>query len=220
MTNFFEIVFSFPVAVFFIPYCIFLGLMIISLITGFLDDLHFPLLGGVDVDLDADGDMFSNHGHFGDNFLLPIAMTKVPLPIALTITFFIASLLSYVCELTVRAMIHLLPDFLYLPLIVILLVLCLWLSLHIAAFILKPFLPIFDKTNTLAIVQYEGKIGVVKTMVVTSYSGDVEITEGSLDNHIDVYTEEPEGTLRYGDTVLLVLFNKEKERYLVMKHRV
>ncbi len=218
MTNFFEIVFSFPVAVFFIPYCIFLGLMIISLITGFLDDLHFPLLGGVDVDLDADGDMFSNHGHFGDNLLLPIAMTKVPLPVALTVTFFIASLLSYLSELITRAVMPVLPDFLYMPLIIVLLILCLWISLHIAAFILKPFLPIFDKTNTLAIVQYEGKIGVVKTMVVTSHSGDVEISEGSLGNHIDVYTEEPEGTLRYGDTVLVVQFNKEKERYLVMKH--
>ncbi len=216
MAQFFEIVFSFPVAVFFIPYCIFLGLMIISVITGFLDNLHFPLLGSIESDLD--GDMLNNHGHFSDNLLLPIAITKIPLPIALTVTFFIASLLSYLSELIARATLSVLPDFLYVPMMMILLVLCLWSSLHIAAFILKPFLPIFDKTNTLAIVQYEGKIGIVKTVVVTNDSGEVEITEGSLSNHIDVYTEEPEGTLCYGDTVLVVVFNKGKERYLVIKH--
>ncbi len=215
MVDFLKIVFSFPVAIFFVPYCFFLALMILSLITGFLEDFHLPFNADMgDLGADVEAEAIPNQTHISDNLLLPVTVTQVPLPIALTVIFFIASLLIYGANLGV----HTQADFLYWPLILVSLVFCFWLSLHISALILKPFIPIFDKNNTLAIVKYEGKVGIVKTSIVTQHTGEVIILDESLENQIDVYTEQGDDVLKYGDKALVVYFNQDTHRYLVIQH--
>ncbi|GBU09788.1 hypothetical protein AwWohl_09260 [Gammaproteobacteria bacterium] len=207
--NFFGDLFSFPVAIFFIPYCFFLGLMITSLLTGFMEDLHLPGFGDVDIEV--------TQGNFTDHMFLPLTMTKIPLTIALSITFLISSILIHIANIGIL----LLFTFLYWPLIIIAIPICFWLSLHISAFILKPFLPIFDKDKTMAIVRYEGRVGIVKTTTVSADFGEIMITDASMENQIDVYTDidlNNEIPFAYGDKALVVSFNAEKNRYLIIKH--
>lgn len=83
MAAFLDALMSYPVIIFSMPFCLFFALMVIDLIF----DLSDGSLGDVDgVDVDSG---------WSAKLLLPPVVSQVPLPVALTVSSFFATVLTY-----------------------------------------------------------------------------------------------------------------------------
>lgn len=209
---------QFPTAVFFLGYCLFIGLMLISLLTGFMGDWHLPFdidanieIVEVDAGIDVASDSPSSLTIL--DLFFPQRLGKVPLLVALSIVFFIALIIS----LCYQDFLTQLPVLVFWPLSIVLLFGTLFISLHIASWGLKPFSKLLDNEKVFAVINYEGLVGIVKTAKVTEDSGEIVITEGGRENYINVFSFDETEPLQYGDRALVVSYDKEKERYLVIK---
>jgi len=195
---------SFPVAVTAIPFSILFLLMMLSLATGMVDDL-LPSFGGdadADIDLDLDSSVW-----------LPVGIAKIPLVVSLTCITFIATIIVfYVDTLFIAGLDGLIYNFAAIAVIVVSLV----VSLYISALLLRPLIPLFDRELAFARVDYIGMSGTIRSNVVTAEFGEAVITQDSLENQIDVYSSGND-PISYGDEVVILSYNDDLERYLVIK---
>lgn len=194
-----QTLFAFPAVVTVVPFCIFLVLLVFSVFTGLFDDV-FPGL-----DFNADAEL--------PNLLLPIGITKIPLVISLPLVFFLASgqllLFSY-------WLMPLLSAWSFYALSAVAILVSCYVSLYIAAWMLRPLAPLFDHTHTYAKIDYIGMSGRVRTTRVDAHFGEVVVTRGSVENQLDVYCDEKE-QLSYGDEVHILFFNVATRRYFITK---
>lgn len=201
MTAFFDALMSYPVIVFSMPFCLFFALMLIDL----LFDLSDGSLGDADgVDLDA--------GWSAKLFLPPI-VSLVPLPVALTVSSFVATVLTYYLQ---QYLFSLLGGMAFYAITVPALLLIYYLSLHISALFLKPLGPVFSAKNAFAKINYEGMRAVVRSGQVSSRHGEVVIRQGGNEIQLDAYVEG-ETDIHYGDEVVIVSKHPELDKYLVAK---
>lgn len=196
--------FSFPLAITAVPFCFLFLLMLLSVFTGLVDDLPFL---NFDTDVDLDGDIASTGSW------LPIGITKVPLAVSLTTVTFVATVLMYYIDYFA---LNALEGTLSIAVSLVAVVLSLLVSLYIAAFLLKPLSPLFDQKKSFAVVDYVGMNAVVRSNKVSETFGEAVVTQGSLENQLDIYSESEE-TISYGDEVLIVSHNPVLKRYLVIK---
>lgn len=194
---------TFPLAVFAVPFLVLFILMLVSVFTGFIDDL--PFLGG-DADAELDADLASATW-------LPVGITKVPLTVSLTIVTFVATIGTYYIDFyflsAFSGMSFYLVSFAALALVFI-------FSLYISALLLKPLMPLFDKENSFAAINYVGMNAVVRSEKVSTEFGEAIVTKGSIENQLDIYAESND-LISYGDEVLIVSLNPVLNRYLVIK---
>lgn len=202
-----ELTSIYPTLFFFWAYCLFLLLMIISLITGFLGDIDLPF----EIDADIDSGSLSILDLF-----FPQRLGQLPLLVSLTIVFFIATTLSYL----IQDYLLFFTGALYWIIGSITLLVILFLSLHITNIILKPFDRFLRQKHAFATINYIGMCGVIKTTRVDHSFGEITVKDQSgRDDYLNVYCEqEPhQKPLQYGDIALIVSYNPKLQRYLVIK---
>lgn len=194
-----QTIFAFPVVVTAIPFCLFLLLLLFSVLTGLLDEL----LPEVNAETDLPG----------LRLLLPIGITRIPVIISLPLVFFLAT-----AELIVFSYLAapLLPAWLFYAVAILMILLSCYISLYLAAWMLSPLAPLFDQSRIYAKIDYIGMSGRVRTSRVDAHFGEVVVTHGGVENQIDVYCDAKE-ELRYGDEIRILAFNDTTRRYFITK---
>ncbi|AUI86948.1 DUF1449 domain-containing protein [Vibrio azureus] len=202
LSDFLSILISFPTNVFFIPFVVFFIIMLIDM----LFDIFDGVLGELDVvDLDNMN---------GGVFILPPILTKVPLPIALCVSFFWATIFEYYLDTYLlsnfTSTIALVSGVVSLPIIA-------YLALLVSAFLLKPLAPFFNKENSFATIDYVGLRGkVLSSTVNADTGGEVTVIHNGNEVLLDVFSEG-EQEIHYGDEVVIVSQINDSQHYLVAK---
>ncbi|GGB34140.1 hypothetical protein GCM10011502_03980 [Oceanisphaera marina] len=189
--------FAFPVVMTAIPFLLFLLLLLFSVFTGLFDEL-LPSLN-VDADL--------------PDMLLPIGITQIPIVVSLPLVFFLATAELFMFSHLVTPLV---PAWLFYTLATLAIPLACYLSLYLAAWILKPLAPLFDQSRVYASINYIGMRARVRTSRVGAHFGEVVVTRGSVENQLDVYCDDKE-ELHYGDEVRILSFNDVTRRYFITK---
>ncbi|MGF1688087.1 DUF1449 domain-containing protein [Photobacterium japonica] len=196
MSSFLSVLLSYPVAVFFIPFCVFALLMIIDLMLNISDT------NSSDMD-----------GSWATTLFLPPVIAQIPLPITLCISTFLATVMAYYLEsLLLGQFSGLMID----GITVITLVVVLYVALFLSAQLLRPLAPLLCKENSFAVVTIEGKRAFVRSAIVNSEQGEGIITEAGNEIQIDIYNNLNEN-IQYGDEVLILAQDDNTKRYLVSK---
>ncbi|BCL71235.1 conserved hypothetical protein [Vibrio nigripulchritudo MADA3029] len=199
---FLSVLLSFPTNVFFIPFIIFFVIMLIDLIF----DVFEGLLGELDiVDLD---------NITGGSLILPPILTKVPLPIALCVSLFIATIIEFYLDTyllsSLSETLSLISGVISLPVVA-------YIALYIAAILLKPLAPFFNKNNAFASIDYVGlRAKVHSSQVSQEAGGEVIVVHNGNEVLLDVMSHSTQ-EIRYGDEVVIVSKDNESQRYFVAK---
>lgn len=195
--------FTFPLAVFSVPFLFLFVIMLLSVFTGFIDDLPF---GDADTDIDIDAEVSAGTW-------LPVGITKVPLTVSLTTVTFIGTVILYYIDYFFLEGIQGADFYLFSTIAIVLTFIA---SLYASAFLLKPLMPLFDKEKSFARINYVGMNAIVRSEKVSAEFGEAIVTKGSIENQLDIYTESSE-PISYGDEVLIVSLDPAINRYLVIK---
>lgn len=202
LDEFFSALLTFPTIVFFVPLLVFLIILLV--------DLAFNVVESFTADIDfLDLDNIPGAGLF-----LPPVLSKVPLMVALTVSFFIATIMSFY---SYQFLISFIPNtFLFISSIVLIPVI-IYPSLFVAALLLTPLAPVFDKNNSFAEMNFIGLKAKVHSSVIDTEWGEIVVyhegKEFLLDAMIDSGTPIP-----YGDDVVIVERDLATSRYLVAKN--
>ncbi|MDN3608250.1 DUF1449 domain-containing protein [Vibrio ostreicida] len=200
--DFFYALANWPTSVFFFPFGLFLLIMLIDLVFNVVDSVT------------ADMELFDLDNIPGSGLLLPPVLSKVPLMVALCTSFFVATVLSfYMSHHTQEWLTGYSLDIanvLSIPVIA-------YLALIIAAWMLKPLSPLFDKAKAFASVEFVGMTARVHSSKVTALMGEVMVMQNGNEYLLDAVIEK-EQDLAYGDEVVIVSREKELNRYVVMKN--
>ncbi|MCW8330771.1 DUF1449 domain-containing protein [Photobacterium sp. SDRW27] len=201
MTAFLDVLMSYPVIVFSVPFCLFFALMLIDLIF----DLSDGSLGDAEgVELDS---------AWSAKLFLPPIVSQVPLPVALTVSTFVAMVMTYYLQ---QFLFGVLGGIIFYAVTAVALLVIFYLSLHIAAFLLKPLGPVFNAKNAFAKINFEGMRAVVRSSQISKQYGEVVIRQGANEIQLDVYSEE-ENDIQYGDEVVIISKHPDQDKYLVTK---
>ncbi|MEX0335975.1 DUF1449 domain-containing protein [Vibrio tubiashii] len=201
LSNFLSHLLAFPTNIFFIPFIFVLVVMLIDLVFNVVESLTAEL------------DLFELDSIPGSGLILPPVLSKVPLMVALCASFFVATVLSfYASQFTL--------DWLSEPLIVVVDVLSVpviaYFSLVIAAWLLKPLSPLFDKKKAFAQVEFVGLTARVHSSKVTTQVGEVMVAQNGNEYLLDAICEQ-NVNIKYGDEVVIVAREAESRRYLIAK---
>ncbi len=149
----------------------------------------------------------------GSGIILPPILSKVPLMLALCLTFFVATISSfYLSGLTQDYFLEgslFWIDIICLPLI-------LYFSLAVSAWLLKPLAPLFDKSKAFAKVQFVGLVAHVHSSQVNQESGEIKVLQGGNEYLLDA-TTELDASFNYGDEVVIVGKQSDTHRYIITK---
>lgn len=199
--SFFIVLQSFPSAIFFYP---FVALFIIMLV-----DMVFDIFESLFADLD----LFNVENITGGSLLLPPILSKVPLSIALCISFFVGTVMSFYLDVYVLSQ---LVSPASVALGVVSLPIVAYLSLLITSVLLKPLAVFFNKKHAFAKIDFIGLTGRVHSTKVSSDSGEVVLVHKGNEVLLDVITLSSEH-IEYGDDVVIVSQENESQRYIVAK---
>ncbi|MGL6259764.1 DUF1449 domain-containing protein [Vibrio sp. WXL103] len=197
---FWERLLSFPVMFFSVPFCILFLVMLIDMIFDFLGSA----IGELDF-LDFDPNT-------GGSFLLPKVLTKVPLAVALTVTFFIGTIISFYAS---HFLIDLPTVFQY-SLGSLLILVTLYLSLLLADIALRPLAPLFCNKNSFAQVEFVGLSARVMSANLDKDRGEIVVLHQGNEFLLDAYCQS-ENPLAYGDEVVILSLDTTSQRYEVVK---
>ncbi|WP_018692955.1 hypothetical protein [Algicola sagamiensis] len=203
MDSFINAIFSFPVAVFSVPFIVFFGLMLLDLIFSFSDSFSTD----ADVDVDVDSDI-----SWSGKLLLPPIVAQLPFPVLFTATSFFGTVITFY-----------LNDFIFSQLSGVLfyvaaaagILFTFYISLLASAFALKPLEPLLCP-QSFAAIDFQGMNAQVRSATVTETHGEVVITRDGNEIQLDVYSE-PGVQFEYGDEVTIIAKNDDSNRYLVSK---
>ncbi len=143
--------------------------------------------------------------------LLPPVLKKVPLMIVLTVTFFIATILTFYSQ---QWLAQLLPSGLLLLAEIILIPLALYLSLFIASLLLMPLAPIFDKKKHYAKVDFIGLKARVHSSTLNKEWGEVMVEHQRNEYLLDAKLDGTD-SLSYGEEVIIVDQDLTSKQYVV-----
>lgn len=192
---------TFPTSVFFIPFVVFFLIMLI--------DLVFNVVEG----FTADFDLFDLDNLPGSGLLLPQVLSKVPLMVALCVSFFVATVISFyasdIAQGFISGSILLVANVISIPVVA-------YISLAISAWLLKPLAPLFDRKKTFAKVEFIGLKGRVHSNVVNREKGEVVVLHEGNEFLLDAMLQD-DSSIQYGDEVIIVYKDDASDRYVVAK---
>ncbi|MCG2836099.1 DUF1449 domain-containing protein [Photobacterium sp. WH77] len=198
-----SILLSFPTNVFFVPFVIFLVIMLV--------DLVFNIVESVAPDVD----LFDAENIPGAGLILPPILSKVPLMVALCVSFFVGTIVSFYLVQALNAVSEaswmMVVEVVSIPFTA-------YLALFIAAWLLKPLAPLFDKKRSFAKVDFIGLKGRVHSSLVNQNRGEVVVQHNGSEFLLDVRVIEPEISMEYGDEVIIVSQDKTTNHYIVAKN--
>ncbi|WP_087018133.1 DUF1449 domain-containing protein [Thaumasiovibrio subtropicus] len=199
--SFLSVLTSFPTNIFFVPFVILFFVMAIDMVFDFADAAFGEL------------DFFDFDAETGGSLLIPPVLSHVPLAVALCVTFFVGTVMSYYVD--TLALVHLegvvatAAKIATVPVSAI-------ASLHVASWLLKPLQPLFDKEKTFATVNYIGMRARVHSSTVTQERGEVVVTHQGNEYLLDVVAETS-APMAYGDEVVILSKVEDSKNYVVTK---
>ncbi|NUW67099.1 DUF1449 domain-containing protein [Vibrio coralliilyticus] len=201
LNDFLSELMAFPTSVFFVPFLLFLVVMLI--------DLVFNVIESATAELD----LLDLDNLPGSGLLLPPVLSKVPLMVALCSSFFVATVLSFYTSQWTQSW---WKDGLLMAANLISVPFTAYVALVIAAWFLKPLSPLFDKKKAFAQVEYVGLAARVHSSKVTSEVGEVMVVQNGNEYLLDAVTEQ-NIDIEYGDEVVIVAREAESRRYVIAK---
>lgn len=203
LDGFFSALLAFPTSLFFIPLVLFVFILILDMVFSFVESLT------------PDLDFFDLDNLPGGGLLLPPILTKIPLMVVLTVTFFIATLLSFYSQ---QLLTHIILDsFPTLLCDIILIPAILYAALFITSWLLVPLAPLFDKKKHYAKVDFIGLKAVVHSNSVNSSWGEVKVNHQGHEFLLDAMSEQ-DMSIKYGDEVIIVAQDSVSKRYVIARN--
>lgn len=200
---------SFPTGIFSFLFTLGLIFMFISVMAGFELDINGD--GSADVDFNADTDHDLNV--FG-KIMVVTGLSRVPLIIGLTVSFFFSTIISYFLQYYVlNSLINENILFHYIFCFLIMFV-SFFASIFIAGFILKPLEGIFDNEDNRMLFDYINKKCRVCSVKVDAEYGEVVIEDGPNEYFIFAYSDE---ILNKDDEAIVLKYDEKKQKYLIKK---
>lgn len=197
-----DLLLAFPTNVFFVPFLLFLAIMLV--------DLIFNVVESVAPDMEA----FDLDNIPGAGLFLPPILTQIPIMIVLCVSFFVATILSFY----VSQGLTLLPQMIGFGFVkAVTIPVNAYLALFIAAWLLKPLAPLFDKKKSFAKVDFIGLKGRVHSGTVNQQRGEVMVHHNGSEFLLDARASESELSIEYGDEVVIVSQDKTTNHYIVAK---
>ncbi|CZF86226.1 DUF1449 family protein [Grimontia marina] len=192
---------TFPTSVFFIPFVVFFLIMLVDLVFNVVESFT------------ADIDLFDLDNLPSSGLLLPQVLSKVPLMVALCVSFFVATVISYyasdIAQGFISGSILLVANVISIPVVA-------YISLAISAWLLKPLAPLFDRKKTFAKVEFIGLKGRVHSNVVNREKGEVVVLHEGNEFLLDAMLQD-DSSIQYGDEVIIVYKDDASDRYVVAK---
>ncbi|USD65679.1 DUF1449 domain-containing protein [Vibrio sp. SCSIO 43136] len=201
--TFLSLMTGFPVAVFFFPFALCLLILMLDLVFNFVDGLL------------PDLDLFDFDDVPGAGLILPPVLTKVPLMLALTTSFFLATVAMFYSQ---QVFTHLLADSLQLPVTILSIPLVAYISLWGASWLLCPLIPLFEKNRSSARIEFIGMRGRVHSNQITATSGEVMVLHDGREILLDAMAYASE-TMDHGDSVIILDKDQESKRYIIKKSK-
>ncbi|NRB67445.1 MAG: DUF1449 domain-containing protein [Vibrio sp.] len=201
LNDFLSELMAFPTSLFFVPFLVLLVVMLI--------DLAFNVVEGATAEID----LFDFDSLPGSGLILPPVLSKVPLMVALCCSFFVATVVSFYASQWAQ---NWWKDGLLFAANLVSIPITAYLALVIAAWLLKPLSPLFDKKNAFAQVEYVGLSARVHSSKVTSEVGEVMVVQNGNEYLLDAVTEQ-EIDIEYGDEVVIVAKEAKSRRYVIAK---
>jgi hypothetical protein len=199
---------TFPTAVLSFLFCLGFIMMIISMLSGMDIDFDF------DTDLELDGD--NGAGSIGKVMVIS-GLSKIPLMIGLTVTFFFATLICYFAQFILLSFLDK-PESLFGYVIgTALMFSSFFISLFIAGFVLKPIEKIFDQDVSRATFDFINKACIVTSPSVNETNGEASVKGVHGDYLINVFSDE---SLVKGDKAIIVKkekLNDDYDKYFIKK---
>lgn len=189
LSIFFSSFYSLPIMIYSVPFTIFLTLMLLSVI-----GLPF------DIDLECgEGSSFNGvFSHFN--------ITRIPLNLLMMFFFLITSVLSVIFSELISDKWYFVSIFMFVIIYPVLWMVVIPLS-HLSV--------ILDNTLDIHAVNYEGIIVEVLSSKVDLDFGYASSVQNGFENQINIYSDDE--NIKLGDQVVIIMYNEEKERYLVKK---
>ncbi len=214
LEDFLQIVTSFPAIIYSVLLTVTIILALLTIVGLFdIDGPEFDL----DFDGDGDGDVdFSADAPTAEGlagFMLAWGLTGVPI----TFVFSTLSLVGWViCYQLVYFTFDYIPDGLleYLAGAVIL-VISFFASLPITAFMIKPLKGLFSGAQAKSNKHILGQVAVIRSSKVTATFGEATFNDGGAGLLLRVRNSD-DNTLKKGDAVVLLQYNKTDGTYLVI----
>lgn len=172
-------------------------LMMVSFISGIESDTHLHM----DV-------------HLLDDLLVSAGVSKVPLVIGLCLTFMPMTVITVILQAPLfNTLQAILPEFLYYIVSAIALLILFVGSLYIGGFLSKPIAK-FIESNTSYVVNYIGVEAYVFSKTVDSTFGEIKCVINDSEHLLKAYSDE---VIAEDTKVIIVEYNEEKDKYLIIK---
>lgn len=195
---FISLLLSFPTNIFFVPLGLLFFIMLIDLVCSVFETFA------------SDLDLFDLDDLPGSGIILPQVLSKVPLAVALFVSFFVATIISFYyqqwSQVYTEYRLWLIIDIAVIPVIA-------YLSLFLSAWILKPLAPLFSKNN-FAEVDYIGLKARVHSSTINQDIGEVMVLHNGNEFLLDAMMSQ-DTPVKYGDEVIIVAKDKASNRYVV-----
>lgn len=205
MEQLFEVASQFPTLI----YSVLLGIVVVYWIVGMLGLIDLDFAG--DVDLDIDSDVTVSVGGL-TGLLLTFGLTGIPFTLVISIIILICWLISFYLQFYILTW---LPDgWLYYFLGAVSSFIIFLISLPITAIIIRPLKGMFKSVETATSNHLVGKDATIATSKVSQTFGQARLFNEGAEILVDVRCD-PEYTLKMGDKVLVVEYQRENHAYIV-----
>lgn len=212
LEDFLQIVTSFPAIIYSVLLTVTIILALLTIVGLFdIDGPEFDLDFDGDGDVDFSADAPTAEGLAG--FMLAWGLTGIPI----TIVFCVLSLVGwFICYYAVYLSFDYIPDGLleYLAGAVIL-VISFFASLPITAFMIRPLKGLFSGAQAKSNKHILGQVAVIRSSKVTATFGEATFNDGGAGLLLRVRNSD-DNTLKKGDAVVLLQYNKTDGTYLVI----
>ena len=192
--NFFTLFYSTPIVIYSIPFTIFFGLMILSLL-----GLQF------DFNLDGEADFDST---FVKGFFTHFNAVKIPFTLFMVLFFMFSSIFTTIFADLVT------DNTLFISIFMVAII---YPMLWLAIIPLSKLGFVLDNTIEYHKVDYIGSDATVASVEVTEKRGYAKCVKNNIEHQIDIYCDPDDVGIQRGDVVMVISYNEDKKRYLVQK---
>jgi hypothetical protein len=198
-----DVLFNFPTIVPCVAFIVCASVLFISMITG-----------GLHIDTDT---------HVGvdsvDNMLVSAGLSKIPLFVGLTLTFFPMTIITLVVDSIALSYLKsfldvfgLIGNIAYYIVSAVALIFIFYISLHVAKFLSQPIEKAFEMTKYT--VDFLGREGIVNSKTIDNTYGEIRVRTEHGESLLDARTEDGL-VLHMNDHIVICGFEKDTKNYIV-----
>lgn len=198
-----DVLFNFPTVIPCVAFIVCASVLLISIITGTIHvDAETP------VGLDS-----------VDNMLVSAGLSKIPLFVGLTLTFFPMTIITLVVDSIALSYLHsfldvfgLIGNIGYYIISAVALVFIFYISLHVAKFLSRPIEKAFEMTKYT--VDFLGREGIVNSKTIDNTYGEIRVRTEHGESLLHAKTDDG-SVLQMNERIIICGFEKDTKNYIV-----